>query len=167
MDLREKDPTTYLLRRNLGTHLYLLGLDEAEIQYIMGHSIEDPYIIRNHFENEDLLYEIYRKMKNRPLLNDSDPYETALEINAGHCYHTVSSEPEVQLSVSPNGQSELQMNLSCDEPCASITVEAKPAVKMQLIKVPPHTKKVSRRTNIIEEYHRTYQKAETCSKRHK
>lgn len=167
MGLREKDPTTYLLRRNLGTHLYFLGLDEAEIQYIMGHGIEDPYIIRNHYENEELLYGIHRKMKNRPLLNDSYPYETVVGINSGHCYHEVSSEPEVQLSVSPNKQSVLQLSLSCDEPCASIEIDAKSAVKMQLIEVPPHTRKISRRSNIIETYHNTYKKAVAQSQRQK
>ena len=84
MDLRVKDPTTYLLRRNLGTHLYLLGMNETEIQYIMGHSIEDPYIIRNHFGNEDLLYEIHQKMKNRPFLNDLYPY--MCEVGLGDAY---------------------------------------------------------------------------------
>lgn len=74
MGVVEKDPTVYLFRRNLGTHLYLLGLSESEIQYVMGHDIEDPYLSRNDFTNEELLYNIKVKMENRPLVNESFPY---------------------------------------------------------------------------------------------
>lgn len=46
-ELKEKDATAYTFRRNFGTHLFILGLEEAEIQYIMGHDVEDPYETRN------------------------------------------------------------------------------------------------------------------------
>lgn len=65
----EKDPTTYMLRRNLATHLYILGLDQNEIQYVMGHDISDPDDQRNYFRNEDKLYNIALKMQQRPLVN--------------------------------------------------------------------------------------------------
>ena len=66
----EKDPTTYLFRRNLATHLYILGLSESEIQYILGHDIEDPEDARNLYRNEEKLYKISQKMRRRPLVND-------------------------------------------------------------------------------------------------
>lgn len=78
----EKDPTVYLCRRNLGTHLYIMGLTEAEIQYIMGHDIEDPYESRNDFTNEDKLYQIKRKMELRPLVNTMEP-PAVTELKAG------------------------------------------------------------------------------------
>ena len=65
----EKDPTAYLLRRNLGTHLYLLGLDDNEIQYILGHDIEDENDSRSFFRNEEKLYPIAKKMQLRPIVN--------------------------------------------------------------------------------------------------
>ncbi|MCF2617847.1 site-specific integrase [Oscillibacter valericigenes] len=67
--VREKDPTVYLCRRNLGTHLYILGLEEPQIQYILGHDIQDPYASRNDYANEDKLYEIKTKLDRRPLVN--------------------------------------------------------------------------------------------------
>lgn len=63
------DPTAYLFRRNFGTHLHILGLNEAEIAYIIGHDIEDPYETRNEFVNEEKLYQIKLKLDQRPLVN--------------------------------------------------------------------------------------------------
>ena len=70
--IREKDPTAYLLRRNLGTHLYVLGLDDSEIQYIMGHELEDIQDRRNDYRNEELLLPIALKMARRPIVNSAD-----------------------------------------------------------------------------------------------
>ncbi len=66
----EKDPTAYLLRRNFGTQLYLLGLEESEIQYIIGHEIEDPGEMRSIFRSEEKLYPIAQKMALRPIVNE-------------------------------------------------------------------------------------------------
>ena len=65
----EKDPSAYLFRRNFGTHLFILGLSEAEIQYVVGHDIEDLYETRNEFVNEERHLEIKQKMEQRPIFN--------------------------------------------------------------------------------------------------
>ena len=54
----------------MATHLYILGLSESEIQYILGHDIEDPEDARNLYRNEEKLYKISQKMRRRPLVND-------------------------------------------------------------------------------------------------
>ena len=64
-----KDPTAYLFRRNFGTHLHILGLSEPEIEYVIGHDIDDPYETRNEFVNEEKLFSIKQKMDRRPLVN--------------------------------------------------------------------------------------------------
>ena len=66
----EKDPTAYLLRRNFGTQFYLLGLEESEIQYIIGHEIEDPGEMRSIFRSEEKLHPIAQKMALRPIVNE-------------------------------------------------------------------------------------------------
>lgn len=73
--IKEKEPTAYLFRRNLGTHLYLLGLNDSEIQYIMGHDIEDDNEERHFFRNEEKLYPIALKMEKRPIVNDINDRE--------------------------------------------------------------------------------------------
>ena len=67
----EKDPSVYRFRRNFGTYLHILGLSEAEIQYVLGHNIEDIHLTRSDFMDEDKLYAIKQKLKRRPLLNDA------------------------------------------------------------------------------------------------
>lgn len=70
MPVLEKEPTAYLFRRNFATHLHILGLEESEIQYIVGHEIEDSAEMRNFFSNTDKLWPIKLKMDNRPLVSD-------------------------------------------------------------------------------------------------
>lgn len=69
-ELKEKEATAYTFRRNFGTHLFILGLDEAEIQYVLGHDVEDPYETRNELVNEDRRYKIMLKMMQRPIFNE-------------------------------------------------------------------------------------------------
>ena len=66
-DLQEKDATTYLLRRNLATHLYTLGLTLEQSQYYMGHVMENTASKRSDYTDEDYLYEIYLKLLHHPL----------------------------------------------------------------------------------------------------
>ena len=75
----EKDPTAYLFRRNVATHLSILGLRRNEIEYIMGHDIEDERDSRNFFRNEDKLYPIAIKMHERPVVNHLGARQVALE----------------------------------------------------------------------------------------
>lgn len=65
----EKDATAYILRRNFATHLYILGLDESQRQYIMGHQIEENEDKRWFFRNEELLEPIARTLSLRPIVN--------------------------------------------------------------------------------------------------
>ncbi len=68
--LKEKEPTAYLLRRNYATHMSILGLTNAEMQYLMGHNVEDAYESRNEFVDSERIFIMYRKLSNRPLLNN-------------------------------------------------------------------------------------------------
>ncbi len=67
--VNEKDATAYLLRRNYATHLQILGLSIAEIQYLIGHDVEDAYESRNEFVDDERLHKMAEKLKQRPLLN--------------------------------------------------------------------------------------------------
>lgn len=66
-DLGERDATTYLLRRNMATHLYTLGLDMTQIQYYMGHNLEETSLTRADYADEDYLHEIARHLRHHPL----------------------------------------------------------------------------------------------------
>ena len=68
LEVTESNVTAYLLRRNFATHLKILGLDYSDIQYLLGHCIEDPYINRPDY-TDSKLYILSKKMENRPLVN--------------------------------------------------------------------------------------------------
>ena len=65
-EIREdsETPQAYALRRNALTRFYgdPIRLDEAELQYIAGHEIEDPTIRRSDYTNADIMRPIIRKM---------------------------------------------------------------------------------------------------------
>lgn len=63
----EKDPTTYILRRNFATRIKGLGFTEAEIHNCMGHSLINDMIPKFIFSNYDIQYEMAKKLKLNPL----------------------------------------------------------------------------------------------------
>lgn len=65
--IEEKDATTYLFRRNFGTHIRNMGFTMAQVQYYMGHDVEDDFETRNGFTNEENLQEMARILKGHPL----------------------------------------------------------------------------------------------------
>ena len=66
-DLENKEPTTYLLRRNYATNLVRVGFQPAEIQYLMGHAVTDGLYFRNYFNNMDQLELLAKRLARRPL----------------------------------------------------------------------------------------------------
>ena len=66
----EKEPTAYLLRRNYATKLKILGLTITQIQYLMGHDIEDPYHSRSNLNNDEELSIISKKILEMPFYNE-------------------------------------------------------------------------------------------------
>ena len=69
LEVTESEVTAYLLRRNFATHLKILGLDYPDIQYLLGHCIDDPYVNRPDY-TDSKLYQLSLQMKRRPLINE-------------------------------------------------------------------------------------------------
>lgn len=151
----EKDPTVYLFRRNLGTHLYLLGLSESEIQYVMGHDIEDPYLSRNDFTNEELLYNIKVKMENRPLVNDSFPYlePEQLQGRTGR----ISFVDVPRKSIVFHQGARIHAIIQSMEPGVPVHVNSEHPIS-GTVSVFNGTENTERTTNIISQYQRIYNK---------
>ena len=76
--IEEKDPTTYLLRRNVATRLYCLGFEWTTIQYWIAHEIEDSLLQRNFFADEETLYEIGAAYERHPIF-------ALLHAEVNHC----------------------------------------------------------------------------------
>lgn len=65
----EKEPTTYLLRRNTATRHYHLGFDWEVIQYWIAHDIESPLLKRDFFSDEETLHELGKKYEQHPIFH--------------------------------------------------------------------------------------------------
>ena len=105
--LKEKEPTAYLLRRNYATQMCILGLTNAEMQYLMGHDVEDAYESRNEFVDSERIYIMYQKLRQRELLNErKDDYNKA-EI----CVH---------------GREIVKLHISAKEPIDAVRINIEP-----------------------------------------
>lgn len=160
MGVTEKDPTAYLLRRNLGTHLYILGLTESEIQYFMGHDIEDSNVIRNDFTNEERLYLILQKLSNRPLFNDTYPHQEEIILSDDNPTIHRSNVPAVQLKVTSEQNAAMLLQVMTAEPGDMISVCIKPkeetSTEGTVMLLPVNTQDVSRTVNVISQYQQAY-----------
>lgn len=65
----ERNPTMYIQRRQFCTDMHIVGCNADQIQYAMGHRIENTAIDRRDFRNEDKLKELAEKLNRRPSVN--------------------------------------------------------------------------------------------------
>lgn len=140
--VNEKDATAYLLRRNYATHLQILGFNIAEIQYLIGHDVEDAYESRNEFVDESRIHKMAKKLSQRPLLNDmskgSSIKEFVIRPKEEIRITIKGKEPLDELLVDMRG-GDANMNI-----CGSITTES-------------YEYEYCRTIDIINQYHRAFQ----------
>lgn len=125
--IKEKEPTAYLFRRNLGTHLYLLGLTDSEIQYIMGHDIEDDNEERSFFRNEEKLYPIALKMEKRPIVNETNTKKIK-EMTSNWLHERDVCQEEVHIPVSA-GDKKVVVTIEQREPLSKLEIKVKGPVE--------------------------------------
>lgn len=84
--IEEKDVTPYLFSRHVGTRLYQLGFTSVEVQYWMGHDIEDAILTRNTFSDDEILAKLAEKYRQHPayIFFESDR-EHAPQVSSGSC----------------------------------------------------------------------------------
>ena len=155
--ISEKDPTAYLLRRNLATHLHILGLTESEIQYYMGHDMGDRYADRNEYTNEEHLYTILQKLRNRPLFNKKYPHEETLVLKSGGNALQRDHVHAAQFSID-EADVEVTIAAKADEPNdpIQILIDESEAVYAEAIIYTDPTTETKRTINVNEVYQRAY-----------
>lgn len=108
-DLGEKDVTTYLLRRNMATHLYTLGLTVLESQYFMGHKMEGTALKRSDFGDETFLYEIWKKVQKHPL-NQEQNHSYTCDKNL-----ILKNQSNIKLSIDSKGTGDYFIQIDAKE----------------------------------------------------
>lgn len=109
--VEEKNPTAYLCRRNVATQLYCLGLNESDIEYYLGHEIQDANKMRNYFTNPSSLEKLYNNLKRHPLVlmeQENNKTET-IKVNPKTriCIRIVATEPGQKITI----KSDLPINI--------------------------------------------------------
>ena len=162
--IAEKDPTVYLFRRNLGTHLYLLGLEDSEIQYILGHEIESDEEERNHYRNEEKLYPIALKMRQRPVVN-SIAESAVYEMDGSIASFSNETQRKIHIPASNDGQ-EIQLIVRQREPYSTMNVSFSGNARVSPISytIAPNPVSYSRTLSILDVYHVKYRKSESRRK---
>ena len=95
----EKDITSYLLRRNFATAMVsVCGMEEDELQYLMGHDILDEQEVRSDFTDADFLARIWRKMNRRVLRENIPDEEKPIIVDRGECRVEGRSTMDVEVA---------------------------------------------------------------------
>lgn len=159
-DPLEKDPTAYILRRNFGTHMHILGLSEAEIEYVLGHDIEDAYETRNEFVNEERLIEIKKKMDRRPLLNtldEKDEIEDVSPTSGKVCYINGDIAKKLRILLK---KGRIRLHIKANEPNSALRILLRLSNKTTVIKETIESfcaeNKYDRTVNVLDSYHKAY-----------
>ena len=116
----EKDPTTYLFRRNVATRLYHLGFPWTTIQYWIAHEIEDSLKMRNFFADEDILHSLGQQYEMHPIFCNQfrrkanvHPEQHSLTANQTLHIMAISNEPRDKVSISADSTKPVE--ISCTE----------------------------------------------------
>lgn len=108
VNLEEKDPTSYLFRRNYATHLHNLGLSEFLCEFIIGHEIQEQGVERNHFvsdEEQEKIQKVFLK----------HPFNTFFSSENANTTGEMESSSHVKLEVEPNTLYRINVNESSED----------------------------------------------------
>ena len=115
----EDSPTTYLFRRNLATHLVNLGFDLSQVEYLIGHEIEETGVPRHFFSTGEELVTLAEIMQEHPfcLLDRIMRRQETDDNNYQHrviCLYNISKEHSGHI------------RLITSEPFDDVTIETEP-----------------------------------------
>ena len=114
-EVTDKDPTTYLLRRNFATHLYTLGFPTEWSRYYMGHRIEDDDLKRSDFNDEGFLYQMSKLLERHPL-NEIEYSPERITVSASDFNHQYVLIENSELN------DPMSVSIHCRECSASILI---------------------------------------------
>ena len=120
-----KDPTAYLLRRNFGTHLSILGFSDEEIAYLMGHKIRTVGLNRSMFSNEDQLRKMFTKLNMRPLFGSNACSRLKEKISSKKPIARSDNVPEASITALATKGAKAAFRLSAKEPGDTVKVTIK------------------------------------------
>ena len=119
LDLLEKEPTAYFLRRLYGTALACVGLSEQDVAFQIGHDLGTVPEYRNELLNTGRILTIKQKLDNRPVVN-SVMYDKTI-ILPKHGVSAVDACKKQVYVLNPESR-RIELHLSAKEPRDQIQV---------------------------------------------
>jgi len=150
----ESDTTTYLLRRNMATHLYALGFSTLQSQYYMGHNMENTPLKRSDFNDEEFLYDIYKLLQNHPLNRINNPV-TKLDNKSKLIENNISN---ININLNSNGHCIYQLNIQNNEIQNDIRIKFNGDINNITINKAISPKGFEQEINITSEVKKVYNK---------
>lgn len=155
----EKEPTAYILRRQFCTDLHIVGCTQDEIEYAMGHKIENTAIDRRDFRNEDRITALAEKMIKRPfvskeVLNQKEMVMSEMSYKNSDFYNETIRVPI--------RKGKLRIRISSHEPLdkASITIILPENLSSKCCYYQSQRSAPQRReVNVLNDYYDSYRKA--------
>ena len=155
----EKDPTAYIFRRQYCTDLHIVGCCEEEIQYAMGHKIDNAGIDRRDFRNEDKITLLAEKVIKRPFVNKDVLKEKEI-VMIGTGYQNKDFHSET-IRV-PIRKGKMRIRIRSHEPLtsSSITFVLPENVKAKCCYYQTRSHEKQRKeVNVLNDYYDSYRKA--------
>ena len=160
--VREKDPTSYLMRRNFATQMGIIGMNEPEIQFLLGHDITDAYETRNEMVSFESLKRMGKKMRERALF-----YKSAEDVDLSDVDYNVEVAVKdfsaVNLHLDLAEDETVLLRVKSAEPRSSISVRLASYDGCKLERTEYKTLpeyREDRTINVLSAYHTVYTKNE-------
>ena len=151
-DLGEKDVTTYLLRRNMATHLYTLGFSVLESQYFMGHKMEGTPLKRSDFGDETFLYEMWKKIQNHPL---NQNIESMYDCDD---FQNIKNQSETRLHIHSDKENDYMLQIESREVGDSLSIDLKGNVDSFIVLESKESLNLNEEINITKLINKAYKK---------
>lgn len=155
----EKDPTSYITRRHFCTDLHIVGCSPDEIQYAMGHKIENTAIDRRDFRNEDRITALAEKMLKRPFVNKEVLEQKEIIMNGtNYCNEDFYNE----IIKLPIRKGRVRIRVSSHEPLTStsVTIVIPENINAKCYYYQARSQEKQRKeVNVLNDYYDSYRKA--------
>ena len=165
--VKEKDPTSYLMRRNFATQMLIIGMNEAEIQYLLGHDITDSYETRNEMLSFESLRHMGDKLKERAVFPHGNMLVETHDLEYSREY-IYQDQRATYMDIPLEPDDELYINIESEElqgkPNVHIEHDADCIEKRSDYYREPRYKS-DRTVNILNDYRKVYSKYLKSSKR--
>ena len=114
ISISEKDPTSYIFRRNYVTMISNLGYTQSEIEFLIGHKISQPGYYRHFFNTETEIERLCEIMQKSTL----NLIYSMIEQN-GNAQENEKNNTSLKLSI----KEETDIHLICNEPMDKVAIK--------------------------------------------